>query len=538
MTSDAHLSDIYHILTSRDRMMSAFDARNFDDPVPAENAPAAHAPAPQQPAAGPNYKSLDDLARELGPFRPPNEFDHGDEFDPPVPRRIPRRLRKGSYASRQRATVATLLVVGIDCLFYSRLPFVSTLSFYVLPLAYLDYLGAFLILIAVVKAARYLFGPGLFRYVTHGIPINGRVLATEMSLDQSNPQLYRYALSCLVEYPHPETNRLEYARCVTPDSWVSAKLPKISQTVTAGDYVTLVALPESIDTSIRLYGYLGLDPDREFVLKNNKPLTAVSAFSVLLIASAVLAGLGLVFAGMHVVINSFPDDGAPWKFFAGVGSGIVAALVTRWIVRRYRRRKAQSVSPVISQQSLGPIGTGILGAFAGGIVLCLLNSLPDRVPGTIEPVRIVNFWSTTHNFIIRTYEIEYQKLSDQNPVKKFATIQDIERLRATGVDAGHGLAVIDHAHGYFGLRWTRGIYPIIWESTAMTPLRSPVTATIEMPNGLAVQRIQLTPLIQLRDAEYAALDEQTAQVALKELPGLLAPGQRLVPATDMPAGKP
>ena len=94
--------------------------------------------------------NLEALAQRLGPFNPPAEFDHGNEFDPVPPRPIMRGLRSGSFGRRRWSTVLTLFVLGVGCVIFAPIPFIRKLSFHILPLWYLDWIGWGLIGLAVI----------------------------------------------------------------------------------------------------------------------------------------------------------------------------------------------------------------------------------------------------------------------------------------------------------------------------------------------------------------------------------------------------
>src|SRR5436190_5735684 len=85
--------------------------------------------------------NLEALSQRLGPFTPPAEFDHGNEFDPVPPRPIMRRLRTGSFGRRKWSTVLTLFVLGAGCVIFAPIPFIQKLSWHILPLWYLDWIG-------------------------------------------------------------------------------------------------------------------------------------------------------------------------------------------------------------------------------------------------------------------------------------------------------------------------------------------------------------------------------------------------------------
>lgn len=458
------------------------------------------------------FNSYGDIAEKLGRFDPPADFDHGEEFADEPPRTIPKHLWKGSYAQRRRGHVRTLIVLGIGCIVFWPMPFVQTLSFYILPLAYLHWGGLALILFGVIGFFRNLLPTGHFKYVTHGSPHIGRVLTPAIQ-PAGTPEYPSVALAAGIEYQHPDTGRQIIATFATTESWSDSAITHYSQTIQPGDYVTLVSLPDNFETSLRLYGYLGLDPDREFILKDGHPVKAMSASAAVLIAVAILGGIGVFLAGMHVVLTSIPSGGEPWKFIGGGIAGLVAALMA-WAVVRYRQRKA-GVEP--TGETLGPIISGILGAIAGLIAVCLINSQFDDSEGVYDSVEVVNFWEKTHNFVFRTYEIEYREPGAGGTNQYQATIDDINRLSGSEMGFVSDLAVMDYAEGTLGLEWIRGIYPIVWVDADSVEERSDVDVTLEVPVEDEVVESKLTPVILIDETTIVTPDEDLAQRALIRL---------------------
>jgi hypothetical protein len=101
------------------------------------------------------------------------------------------------------------------------------------------------------------------------------------------------------------------------------------------------------------------------------------------------------------------------------------------------------------------IGFGAL-MLGGGIVLCwcfTANALLDNSKPEFRPVEIVEFWSTTHSFLFREYEIEYRFPGEQKTRKLLSTPAEMRQFRMR-----LGLAEV-HA-GRFGWPWVKDIAPI------------------------------------------------------------------------------
>lgn len=495
-----------------------------DDGHSADDGNVEHALAVNQQDTG-GFISYEDIARELGPFDPPRDYDHGPEFEAVVPRPIPKRLKEGSYMSRRRATVRTLFVLGVGCFAFAPMPFVETISYYILPLGYLNWVGAVLILFGVGVFLKNLVSSGLFAYVQKGQPIVGRILVPAFQ-DAGTTEAPAFKLAAGVEYRHPDNNAQMFATCLTEDQWGAGNAEKFTQDFEPGEYVTLVALPESVESTLKLYGYLGLDPDREYILRNGRPLKGVSPSTAVLIALAILASLGIVLMGLHVALYSIPSGGEPWKFIAAAAGGLVVALVL-WFAARLRKKAPTDGEPATSTKpstSLGPIISGFLGALAGLFGLCMLNAGFDSSRAVYEPIEVINFWEITHNGIFRTYEIEYRSAAG-GITKYHATYEDIVRLSGPGNDR---LAVLDNGAGAFGLPWTRGTYPIVWVDSDRVEGET-VEATIRLPTEGGHLDIRVTPVVEVTSEEFVIPDAALAQRALARLPQELDPNMQIVP---------
>jgi hypothetical protein len=108
-------------------------------------------------------------------------------------------------------------------------------------------------------------------------------------------------------------------------------------------------------------------------------------------------------------------------------------------------------------------GLGLLGVFGGFMVgfptVGFLNVWLDKSPPQFEPIRVVQLWHTTWNFIVRNYELEYTPYIGGEAKKKTVSVETIDQF------ANDSLGVIDIGQGALGMRWIRGFHPIIntWE---------------------------------------------------------------------------
>ncbi len=71
-------------------------------------------------------------------------------------------------------------MAALSCLILSFLPFIDRWGLVVLPLAYLDWLGYGLLLLAIGLALHLHLTRGPYRYVEEGIPVAGRIIALQL----------------------------------------------------------------------------------------------------------------------------------------------------------------------------------------------------------------------------------------------------------------------------------------------------------------------------------------------------------------------
>lgn len=97
---------------------------------------------PRQPDVAARVEAeLDEVAAKLGPF--PDTFSY--HFEPELlcatPRPIPPSFKQGGQARNYRSAMIALFLFGALSLFFSCLSWTERVSYYILPLAYLDWVG-------------------------------------------------------------------------------------------------------------------------------------------------------------------------------------------------------------------------------------------------------------------------------------------------------------------------------------------------------------------------------------------------------------
>ena len=478
--------------------------------------------------------TFEQLSAALGPYSPAHDFDHGSEFDGEIPRTIPRQLRRGSFQRRRRGHAIIYAVLGSCFMLVANWSVIQNLAFHILPLQYLGWIGFGMIGISLFLVLRNWLSKERYRYVIAGTPFVGRVLQvgdyfTATINPETKAEQIEVQARVAVEYDNPETRGHEYADLISEEKWPIAKQSEYEVTVVPGDYVTLVAMPGKIHESIKLYGFLGLDPSREFLLHRGKPITGVSPFTALLISMAVFACLWLMIGALYVLANCFPLE---WNWPIGLAymaGGFALCSFVGWSLSSRESSSANSLSPLTSV-----VVFGVFGILTGLLALCLTNSLFDDTEPKFEPITIVNHWQKTHKFIFRDYEIEFTEPGQPNPKKVHITRQNQIRLGPAK------LAAKEIRQGALGLAWVRAYHPFAWQPLAVneTPANPEHSVEVDLAKwiksemrkiGLAIDpeviapdlkddpRRVLVPVLILEDGSRVPAPEGLIPAAKQEL---------------------
>ena len=401
-------------------------------------------------------KTLDQISDELGPFDPPADFDHGEEFVPEVPRPIPKHLRRGSFSRQRRSVTIVLAALGSSFAIVAPWEIIQKLSFYILPLAYLGQVGYLMIAIAGYRILQNRFSKKRFEYVISGTPFVGRILSVGQHLTRTvNPETKQIIITVNsligLEYDDPETRKHEYVYYRDEISWNQATSPKYAVTVSPGEYVTLIGMPERIGTTLKVYGLLGLDPKREYLTYCGKPLAGTSPLTALLIAFLVFCGLWMLVGFLYMLKYCIPSE---WSWSLGapallIGGGIGA--IFGWMLGQSEQRSGKGTSPTVLAVIFGILGLG-----GGALCLGLINAIFDKSQPTYHAISILNHWQRTHNFVIRDYEIEFSDFGKANSEKSHVSYEDLARL------GNAKLGAKEIRQGALGLKWVAGIHPCIW----------------------------------------------------------------------------
>lgn len=468
-------------------------------------------------------------ASDLVPFDPPADFDHGEEFQPEIPRPIPRKLRRGSFARRNHGIAMTWTALGAAFVLISPWDVVWKMSFYVLPLAYLGWVGLAMIAIGVIVLIQNRLTKKRFEYVVAGQPFVGRVLdVQEHETVTINPEtkapMSRIRYQIAVEYENPETHRSEFATLLTDESWDKSQTVHYSLEVQPGDYATLVAMPGNIAATVRIYGLLGLDPKREFLKFKGKPLSGISPIKAIAIAGIVF-GIMWMFVGFFYVITfCFPEE---WNWPLGMtamGLGGVAGVILGLMIQRSSVTEANEANKSSAAVVAGSFG--LIGLFVGLMGLGLINALCDQSPSRYVPIEIVNHWQRTHNFIIRDYELEFSEFGIAKTTKAHVSVDTLMRIGQSR------FGVKELRDGGLGLEWIADYHPMEWLPVD-NPTPEQMKQAVEVRSGAWSLKLQtrfgITPAAKaIEQARQDDLEKKTTKV----FPLILLPDGKTALAPD------
>jgi hypothetical protein len=407
-------------------------------------------------------------------FDPPSGYAFEPEFLGQPPRAIPEELDQGPHARRQRATVVGLTAAGVLCLILARAPGIDVLAQYVLPLAYLDWIGVGFLAFAAIAVVERARRGGPFAYVRDGVPLVARVLQLHKSPSVIvNGVPTHYALHAGVALRHPLTGEVCQATLKSSDFSADAR-HRYEAPFRVGEYVTAVYLPGKFEKSLRLYAFLDLHPRhtlRQGASEGQSPWMAV-----LLVAG--LAGMFLVlFANVYAFGRYHPLDfeyGRAWAPMAlgglVLGGGMLAGLYLN-----HRREQEKAAARSVAAQAQGGavettvpfLGTGahkwligvllVLGAplLGAATALCwcfMANAWLDTTAARPVPAKVEAMTQTTHAFVFREYEIEFSLAGSDRKHKLLTTPEELGRFSSEQ-------ALAQVREGRFGWRWVEAVLP-------------------------------------------------------------------------------
>ena len=429
-------------------------------------------PGPAADADGPPEL----IEADLGPFEPPAEYAFEPEFDEERPRPIPEHVRRGRFYRGRRAAVSGWVGFGLVCLTLAPIPFIRTLSWTILPLAYLSWIGFGALAIAGFLAIRNRTTLGVGRYIERGIPVVVRVRGLLLAPTAIvNGQATAFGYKALLDVPDPETGELAQVVAESPPiSEGQKKSTAMSHRV--GDYATGVLLPGEPIDKVKLYGLLGLNPDIGLVRRD---LDRPGRFEWLKLIAMIFVGGGF-FAVLLWNLYALGRFG-PIDF--GVREGIVPGVIGGLIGltglalgalhnRKERRARADRnerglasgeaveleapAGGVIGRVFLGLIllaGSVLLGAMTAVCIAFSINALLDDSAPRAELVRIEDLTMVTTNFVYREYVVDYA-FPDEIETRSL----HMDPFQIALLQGPLGVAVV--REGALGWEWIETILPV------------------------------------------------------------------------------
>lgn len=398
------------------------------------------------------------------------------EFTPRPPRTIPDRLSEGPYARRQRSTAIALAAGGVACILLARAPGVDVLARYVLPLAYLQWIGigALLLAAGVYLALALRLGP--FRYVRDGLPLAARVIELVKGPTAIvNGAASTHGFVATVVFRDPESGELVQAD-VKSNDFSSARKDAYETPFKVGDDVTALYLPGRLWKTLRLYAFLELSPQVNLGLRA-RPSSGDSPWKVAALLAFIPAFFVVLFANVYAFGRYHPVH---FEYRMAIVPMVVGGLVLggalfaflylahRAEQRSLQRRAVEAAAVGTAIETGTPfLGSGLYGwslrvVVAAGApllgavtTLCwcfMANAWLDRSPASPVPATIARVTMRTHAYVIREYELEY-RLAGSGETHKLLTTPEHCAL----FEGPHALAYV--RPGRFGWTWVETVLP-------------------------------------------------------------------------------
>lgn len=406
-------------------------------------------------------------------FSPPASYAFEPELLGPAPRPIPELLRQGPYAQRRRDAVRALLASGAGALLLDAVPGVEVLGLYLLPLAYLSWIGFGALALAAFSWLDTRLRLGPFRYVREGAPLVVRVVDLVKGPSRSvNGQPTHYAYTASVAFAHPET-ALPSAAQLRSDDFPASRRDDFDTPFRIGDYVTAVYLPGRLEKSLRLYAFLGLHPELSL---RRRGAAAASPAQIAAGGLALAAILTVLFANVYAYGRYEPLDFDYRQAALPIGAGalVFGGAAFYGLLRAHRReqrrtaeRNRRAAAGEAVELAVPFLGTGVhawimrlalllgLPLLGGVTALCwafLGNAWLDGSPARPQPVRIDEMTMTTHALLFREYELSYALEGSEEIQRLLSTPQHLSRFQ-------HERAVAWVRAGRFGWPWVETLLP-------------------------------------------------------------------------------
>jgi hypothetical protein len=376
-------------------------------------------------------------------FAPPSNYAFEPELTGPTPRPLQDNLNDGPYARETRTQLSRVFAVGLTCFVLPYVPGVQTLSYYLLPLAYLDWIGLAALVIAAGRTLHYVLRRGPFRYVKDGQPFVARVMTLALEPSPIGHGAARFKATLI--YQHPETGVVTQSATTTKDL-STLQQARYAPRFQVGDYVTAVYLPgKNVEKSLRLYAFLDLSPDVNIRAIASTSSTLRTALVAIGVVALLFVLLGNVYAMERYSISNASLRGL--GIAAAVGAVVLAALAA--VLTRF-----ESTPTGRRSLTVGTVASALLiGAMSGMCWSLALNAWLDRSPAREHPAIVVQFWTKTYDFLFRSYEIEYRLDERLETTRLLTTLEHIHQFHGP-----HAVARI--RQGAFGWTWIESLEPV------------------------------------------------------------------------------
>jgi hypothetical protein len=392
----------------------------------------------------------------------------------PPPRQLPDSFSEGRPSVRRRRAFWGCLAAGVACFTLAPLPFVKTLSLYLLPLGYLTWIGLAIFIFGLIaylraadvrQAARYIqYGEvslapvvGLVKTPTaivNGVPARHAIVATlNLNLDRDAPLL-----------------------CEVKSTEIMSDWKDLTDArFRVGDRVPIVWMSGELQKTVQIYDFLEATPESCLVRRS---LTEKTPMWQLILAAALIPLLFLLlFWNVYAMGRYGPIDfdylrqgGVPFA----VG-GAAGAILCLWSFRLYFKKRrlqegrnraaaasGEAIDQSLSMHWLKLVGMGLV-LLTGSILICgatvlcwafTANALLDKSPSKPVPVRITEMIQTTHGGIFREYQMKFRRAGDKKNQSLLSTPDHMDQFV---VPVGNALV----REGRFGWPWVETIEPVI-----------------------------------------------------------------------------
>ena len=393
------------------------------------------------------------------------------------PREVPDALYEGPLAQRRKRGLAGCFAAGAVCMALAPLPFVKTMAIYFLPLAYLNWIS---LVLAVIGAAVYIEASALKKarkYIEQGEVALARVIEmvkAPVLVQDGIPTTFAFLVR--IEVPAASgADGVQMVEVKSPMFGVSEK-NRVATRFRVGDLVPVVWLPGKMEKTIQIYDFL--EATDEHSLVRAKADTGTVALIKLAggIAFLILFFFALfwnVYAhGRYQPLDfDYPRQG--WAPFAIAGVlaivGAVIGLRTR-AKRKHEEQERMTRSVEAGEAVEVPYAWGLgTWAFMVGLIfpgtillggmtmLCwcfTANALLDDSAAERTPVEITEMTETTHNFVLRHYDMKFKKLGEEEDHGLLTTPEHMEQFAAP-----LGMAVV--RKGWLGWPWVETVEPLV-----------------------------------------------------------------------------